>query len=76
MDIKKGIYKHHKGKRYVVLGMALDKNTEAELVLYRPLYECEYEYFTRALADFCASVSIEGKEVPKFTYIGPYDPLA
>ncbi len=76
MDIVKGIYEHHKGKRYMVLGMALDKNTGQELVLYKPLYECEYEYFVRSLAEFCASVTIEGEETPKFTYIGSYDPSA
>ena len=76
MDIKKGVYEHYRGKKYVVLGIGLDKNSQNESVIYKPLYECEYEYFIRALADFCSSVTIEGKEVPKFTYIGPYDPLA
>ncbi len=76
MDIIKGVYEHHKGKRYAVLGMALDKNTEQELVLYKPLYECEHEYFVRPLAEFCASVTIDGKEIPKFIYIGPYDTSA
>lgn len=76
MKIAKGVYEHYRGKRYAVLGMAYDKNTGVESVLYKPLYECEYEYFIRALADFCSSVTIEGKVVPKFTYIGPYDSSA
>lgn len=34
-----GIYRHYKGKQYLVLGMARHTETEEELVIYVPLYE-------------------------------------
>lgn len=72
MDIKKGVYQHYKGNRYRVLGTAFSQPSDEMVILYQPLYECEYEYFTRPLAEFMASVTIENKEMPRFTYIGPY----
>ncbi len=34
-----GIYRHYKGQRYLVLGVARHDDTEEELVVYVPLYE-------------------------------------
>lgn len=35
----KGIYKHFKGDYYLVEDVAIDSETDAELVIYRQLYE-------------------------------------
>ena len=35
----KGIYKHFKGDYYLVEDVALDSETEEEMVIYRKLYE-------------------------------------
>ncbi len=38
-DLKiKGIYKHFKGDMYLVEDIAIDSETDRELVIYRPLY--------------------------------------
>ena len=34
----KGIYKHFKGDMYLVEDIAIDSETDRELVIYRPLY--------------------------------------
>lgn len=49
-----------------------------ETVVYRALYPCEdledqfglYPHFTRTMESFTATETVEGKQVPRFTYIG------
>ena len=38
MDIKPGIYRHFKGNRYELLGMANHSETMEPMVVYRALY--------------------------------------
>ena len=38
MDIKPGIYRHFKGNRYEVVGMANHSETMEPMVVYRALY--------------------------------------
>lgn len=45
--IRKGIYKHFKGKLYRVLGEGLNTETMEMYVIYEPLYENEYNLFVR-----------------------------
>lgn len=59
----KGIYKHYKnGKSYEVLGIVLDATTDKEMILYKPLYETNYEYFSRTKEDFFNLVIIAGEK--------------
>lgn len=37
--MKLGVYRHYKGKLYLVLGVARQTETDEELVIYVPLYE-------------------------------------
>lgn len=55
--IKKGIYKHFKGKLYRVLGEGLDTETMEMFVIYEPLYENEYKLFVRPKAMFLSEVA-------------------
>lgn len=63
----KGTYRHSKsGKLYEVIGLALETETEDLLVIYRPLYENEYELFARPASMFTETVVLDGKSVPRF----------
>jgi len=63
-----GIYHHFKdaAKEYEVLGTAFHTETEELLVVYRPLYETDYELFARPVAMF-----LEQVEKPELGYRGP-----
>ncbi|MDB5189087.1 MAG: hypothetical protein JWL82_44 [Parcubacteria group bacterium] len=68
MKIPPGLYHHYKDKTklYDVMGVAFQTETEEELVVYRPLYEVEHEFFARPLAMF-----LENVDVPELGYSGP-----
>ena len=71
MELKKGRYRHFKGKEYEVIGIARHSESMEDLVLYRPLYESESEYWVRPLAMFVETVEDDGRVSPRFAYIGP-----
>lgn len=60
-----GIYRHYKGQRYRVLGVARHSETEALLVVYQALYgECGL--WARPLRMFTESVEVNGQRVARF----------
>ena len=61
-----GRYRHFKGGLYEVLGLAKHSETLEELVVYRALYG-EGGLWVRPLAMFQNSVTLDGREVPRFT---------
>ena len=67
--MKAGIYRHYKGNRYRVLGVAKHSETLEEMVVYQALYG-EYGYWVRPLAMFEEFVHLEGQTVRRFDYIG------
>ena len=64
-----GIYRHYKGNRYEVLGVARHSEIEEELVVYRALYG-EGGLWVRPLAMFQEAVLADGREVPRFAPVG------
>lgn len=67
LKIENGIYRHNKtGNRYEVLGVALETETNEQLVVYRPLHENKYELFARPHAMFIELVEINGQMMPRF----------
>lgn len=65
--IEKGVYRHtKKGHLYEVIGMALQTETDEPLVIYRPLYESDYELFARPYAMFVEEVELNGEMKPRF----------
>jgi len=68
--ITQGIYRHYKGSLYQVLHTAQHSETEELLVVYRCLYG-EYGVWVRPLAMFAETVTVEGKELPRFELIQP-----
>lgn len=62
-----GAYRHNKtGKLYEVLGVALHTETDEPLVVYKPLWKCEYPLFTRPYAMFVEDVMCDGVRKPRF----------
>jgi hypothetical protein len=68
--VKPGRYRHYKGKEYTVLGVARHSETEEELVVYRKEYD-DHGLWVRPLAMFMETVTVEGRKVPRFEYLGP-----
>ena len=69
-DPPPGRYQHYRGRFYEVLGVARHSETDEELVVYRPLYG-DHGLWVRPKAMFVESVLIEGRETPRFRYVGP-----
>ena len=66
--VSPGIYRHHKGQDYEVLGVARHSETEEEFVVYRALYG-ERGLWIRRLAMFTESIDKGGVFIPRFSRI-------
>lgn len=60
-----GIYRHYKGQRYRVLGVARHSETEEPFVVYQALYG-ERGLWLRPLSMFSESVEVHGQRVARF----------
>lgn len=72
-ELKKGVYKHYKGNLHRVLGVGRHSETLEELVFYQGLYDGEFgknALWVRPLKMFLEEVEIDGKKMPRFTFIG------
>ncbi|MDO8907193.1 MAG: DUF1653 domain-containing protein [Pseudohongiella sp.] len=72
-SIPLGTYRHYKGPLYDVLGLARHSETEEWLVVYRPQYG-ERGLWVRPLTMFTESVEYQGRQLPRFEYLGPVAP--
>jgi hypothetical protein len=68
--IQKGRYRHYKAKEYEVVDVARHSETMEELVVYRALYG-ERGLWVRPRAKFAESIAVNGRDVPRFEYVGP-----
>jgi len=68
-SIPPGRYRHYKGNEYTVLGIARHSETEEELVVYRQEYG-ERALWVRPAAMFAEMVTVAGKAIPRFQYLG------
>ena len=66
---KKGKYRHYKGNEYELIGIANHSETLEKMVVYRALYG-EGALWVRPLSMWEESVAVNGKSVPRFSYIG------
>lgn len=66
-----GLYRHYKGQQYQVFEVARHSETEEVLVVYRCLYG-DYSWWVRPLSMFQESVEVDGRQLPRFQYLGPY----
>lgn len=75
--LNSGIYHHYKSKEklYKVIGIARNtENNYEEMVVYQALYNIpefggEGVMFVRPLAMFLENVIVNGKEIPRFTFV-------
>jgi hypothetical protein len=62
-----GKYQHYKGGLYEVIGLAKQSETLEELVIYR---DVKGSLWARPKEMFIGAVIVDGKEVPRFKYLG------
>lgn len=68
-EIKKGKYRHYKGKGYEVIGIGKHSETLEEMVVYKASYG-DNQIWVRPKEMFLEKVLVDGKEVFRFEYIG------
>ena len=72
-EIKNGLYEHFKGRKYEVIGTARHSETLEPMVVYKALYKGEFQegsLWVRPAGMFLENVSKDGKQVPRFKYLG------
>jgi hypothetical protein len=67
-EISPGIYRHYKGNRYEVIGVAKHSETLDPLVIYRALYG-EYGLWARPASMWSELVEVDGVLVRRFERI-------
>ncbi len=65
-EIKPGIYRHFKGNRYEVIGVAKHSETLEDMVVYRALYG-EHGLWVRPASMWFETVERDGKTYQRFT---------
>lgn len=68
-EIKKGRYRHFKGKEYEVIGTATHSETLEEYVVYKALYG-EGGLWVRPAEMWNETVERDGKTYKRFEFIG------
>ena len=68
MNIEPGIYRHFKGNRYEVIGLASHSETMEPMVVYRALYG-EYGLWVRPAAMWNEIVDKPNYHGPRFRYV-------
>ncbi|MDE1825853.1 MAG: DUF1653 domain-containing protein [Candidatus Micrarchaeota archaeon] len=76
--VRKGKYRHYKGKMYRVIGVARSsENPKEEMVVYMALYSSKKfgknQLWARPREMFAQKVNVDGKMVPRFRYVGTKD---
>ncbi|MCW9054558.1 MAG: DUF1653 domain-containing protein [Candidatus Pacebacteria bacterium] len=69
-NIKTGKYRHYKGGEYEVIGVGKHSETLEDFVIYRHRDNELSELWVRPLGMFLETVEVDGREVPRFAYIG------
>lgn len=69
MELKKGKYRHFKGKEYELLEIATHSETLEQMVVYRALYG-ERGIWVRPASMWSETVEKDSYSGPRFQYIG------
>lgn len=67
-ELEKGLYQHHKGNYYDVLGVGCHTESHEFFVVYRALYKKEFnpEIWIRPYEMFMETVEKDGNTIPRF----------
>ncbi len=68
ITIRPGVYRHFKGKEYLVIGMAKHSETLAPMVVYRALYD-EGGLWVRPAEMWLEEVERDGYKGPRFQFL-------
>lgn len=68
MELKKGKYRHFKGKEYELIDIATHSETMEPMVVYRALYG-EQGLWVRPAAMWTETVERDGYRGPRFQYM-------
>lgn len=71
-NIKKGVYRHYKGNKYEVLGVAKHSETLEPMVVYKALYG-EGDIWVRPAGMWNETIVVNGVETSRFVYVGDDD---
>lgn len=63
------IFRHYKGNLYKVIDLALDTVTNKVVVIYKPLYACKYNLFTRPFDEFFGMVEHNNTRILRFSMV-------
>lgn len=66
--IKKGKYRHFKGKEYEVLGVGRHSETDEKYVIYQALYG-DRQLWIRPIGMFTETIEKDGSTIPRFEFI-------
>ena len=69
-ELKKGKYRHFKGNEYQVIDVARCSETDAALVIYKPLNDEAGGLWVRPLEMFLETIERDGKIFERFEYLG------
>ena len=64
--VEPGVYQHYKGNDYQVIAIGKHTETGEVIVVYRPLYESDVQYWLRPMTMFTETVTVDGKVIPRF----------
>ena len=64
-EIKLGVYRHYKGNKYEVIGVASHSETLEPMVVYRALYG-EHGLWVRPASMWSEDVEVNGEKVKRF----------
>lgn len=65
-DIRPGFYRHFKGNRYEVIGVAYHSETYEPMVVYRALHGT-FSLWVRPAAMFTETIEVDGHRVARFS---------
>jgi hypothetical protein len=71
-SVQKGIYRHFKGKEYLLINVVTHSETQEKMVVYQALYG-DFSFWVRPFDLFFEKVQVEEEWVSRFEFIKKSD---